>query len=295
MKCQFLLLFFFFSQFCTFGQSLKPLNKDTLLIFDSTNVSNQIPDLETMLIYQEILEKTNEQLSLWFNPYVLIIGILAIFFTVMTIIAAIIIFRQSNEFKRLIKDSLRSHDIALKNLLSEKQKQYEIYDANANILMTELKQKLEVADGDKYSELKELIEKIGMKKSQLNAYEHIGWLHRDVEYSEKVDPRTNFIAKIKLASSEQSFVIYFRVLANNGKPYWIGFGGNIKNEDYRTNNEYTRHQIFSTTEITIQENVFSVFKKGFGSLNIEPVNIDFVRLRASDKNTNPVTFEFRFI
>lgn len=295
MKCSLFLLIFFFSQFCALGQSIKPFNKDTLLILDTINVGNQIPDLETMLIYQEILEKTNEQLSLWFNPYVLIIGILAIFFTVMTIIAAIIIFRQSKESKRLIEDSLRSHAIALKNLLSEKQKQYEIYEANANNLMTELTQKLEVSDGDKYSELKELINKIATQKSQLNAYEHSGWLHRDVEYSEKVDPRTNFIAKIKLATSDQSFVIYFRVLANNGKKYWIGFGGNVKNDDYRTNIEYTRHQVFSTTEITIQENVFAVFKKGFGSLNIEPVNIDCVRLRASDKNTNPVIFEFRFI
>lgn len=53
--------------------------------------------------YINILEKTNQQLSLWFNPYAIMVGVLAILFTILTIVAVVIIYRQSREYKDKIE------------------------------------------------------------------------------------------------------------------------------------------------------------------------------------------------
>ena len=49
------------------------------------------PDVQN---YINILEKTNQQLNLWYNPYGIAIAILAIFFAILALAAAFIIYRQ---------------------------------------------------------------------------------------------------------------------------------------------------------------------------------------------------------
>ncbi len=53
--------------------------------------------------YIQILEKTNQQLGLWTNPYGIMIGVLAILFTILTIVAAVIIYRQSKDYQERIR------------------------------------------------------------------------------------------------------------------------------------------------------------------------------------------------
>ncbi|GAH80007.1 unnamed protein product, partial [marine sediment metagenome] len=93
----------------------------------------------------------------------------------------------------------------------------------------------------------------------------------------------------------QSFVIYFRVIASDNNKYWIGFSGNIKNTISKTKREFTRNQIYNTTEILMQENVISAFNLGFEHLKLNVMQIDCVRLRGSDQNINAIYFEFKFI
>ena len=54
------------------------------------------------------LEKTNQQLGLWTNPYGIMIGVLAVLFTILTIIAAVIIYRQSKDYKERIQKAFDS-------------------------------------------------------------------------------------------------------------------------------------------------------------------------------------------
>lgn len=63
-------------------------------------MENVTPEVKN---YIDILEKTNQQLSLWQNPYGLMVGTLAVLFTILTIVAVIIIYRQGQEYKNRIE------------------------------------------------------------------------------------------------------------------------------------------------------------------------------------------------
>ncbi|GAH54859.1 unnamed protein product, partial [marine sediment metagenome] len=148
-----------------FSHATKPLTqKDTIVIKDTLIIIQEIPDSETVKTYQQILEKTNKQLNLWWNPYVLIIGILGVFFTVMAILAAIIIFRQSKESKQLIENSMAKHKIALDNLISEKQKQFKLYETNFDNLILEYNEKMKSAKPELINELTEFISNLKTKQ-----------------------------------------------------------------------------------------------------------------------------------
>jgi hypothetical protein len=56
--------------------------------------------------YQQILEKTNSQLSLWNNSYSTGVDVLGVLFTVLTIVAATIIWWQSREHKKMLREEL---------------------------------------------------------------------------------------------------------------------------------------------------------------------------------------------
>ncbi|MCX6715234.1 MAG: hypothetical protein NTX72_05490 [Candidatus Uhrbacteria bacterium] len=54
--------------------------------------------------YSSIVEKTNQQLSLWFNPYAVMIASLGAMFTIGAIVVTVIIWRNSNEQKKQFKN-----------------------------------------------------------------------------------------------------------------------------------------------------------------------------------------------
>mgnify|MGYP003554330360 FL=1 len=62
--------------------------------------------IDANLQYQQILEKTNSQLGLWSNPYSTSVAILGVLFTVLTIVAATIIWWQSREHKKMLREEL---------------------------------------------------------------------------------------------------------------------------------------------------------------------------------------------
>lgn len=64
--------------------------------------------------YIEILEKTNEQLSFWYLPYELGIGFLTLAIAVLTIAFTVILWRQSSDYNKKLKD-----------LLEQKKKQFD--------------------------------------------------------------------------------------------------------------------------------------------------------------------------
>lgn len=54
--------------------------------------------------YIDILEKTNNQLNIFLNPYVFLICALGVLFAIAAIISGFILFRQSNEYKKTLDD-----------------------------------------------------------------------------------------------------------------------------------------------------------------------------------------------
>ncbi len=298
MKKQIIFFCTLLTQLNVFAEPQRPIIlKDTIVIFDTVVVIKHIPDDKTVGIYQEILEKTNQQLNLWWNPYVLIISILSVFFTVMAIIAAIIIFRQGKESKRLIEDSMIKHKTALDNLIKEKQNQFKIYESSVNNLILEFTEKLKSAGEDQKQQLTEIISKLEIQKHSIdihiNSYKHSGWRQQDIPVTAIIDNQTNFFAKIYLNDLKQEFVIYIRILASDNKNYWIGFAGNIQNTNSKSTNEFTRHQLYNSNEITIQENIMSAFNLGFENNRIFAKEVNCVRLRGSNTNKNEITFEFK--
>jgi rubrerythrin len=120
--------------------------------------------------YQVILEKTNEQVSLWTNPYGIIISILAILFTLLTIVAAVIIFLQSRGFKENLNKFINSGKESLDKLVKEKT--YELNEID--IKLKSNKEELEKLSSDKENEkakiqgeIENLIEKRKNLKLQL--------------------------------------------------------------------------------------------------------------------------------
>lgn len=56
--------------------------------------------------YVEILEKTNQQLSLWSNPYGILVGALGVMIAVLAILFTFILWRQSKEYKEAFNQFL---------------------------------------------------------------------------------------------------------------------------------------------------------------------------------------------
>lgn len=73
----------------------------------------------TTQLYITLLEKTNQQLSLWTNPYGILVGALAILFTVLTIVAVFIILRQGKEYKESFQKALEDYKNSLNLKINE--------------------------------------------------------------------------------------------------------------------------------------------------------------------------------
>jgi hypothetical protein len=100
--------------------------------------------------YFEIIQRTNEQLSLWWNPYGALIATLGVLFAILTIIAALIVFRQSAEHRAILNKSIQSYQNILNKFLEDK---------NIAIAekMKELEEKLITADEKSKKDIQETL------------------------------------------------------------------------------------------------------------------------------------------
>lgn len=271
----------------------RPLcQKDTVVIV------HQIIDNKIIKDYEQILEKTNSQLSLWWNPYGLFVAILGILFAILAIIAAFVIYRQSREYKELINKSLEEHKAALDKLITEKNNQLENDKMRLDSLIMEYKEKLKTAGDENKKELKEFISKLEEQKefidTRIHTYKHSGYEPKDILENYPINQNTIFNTRITLNYPNQPFVIYFRVIAANNKKFWLGFAGGTESKPFKSNDEYTPQQIYSSKEVVINENIVSFFKQGFPTLDTNPVQIDCIRLRASN-DLKEITFSYKII
>ncbi|MEQ9423600.1 MAG: hypothetical protein RJQ09_04220 [Cyclobacteriaceae bacterium] len=132
---------------------------DTLIIYD-------VPQ-RMLNPYIEILEKTNEQLSLWSNPYTWTIATLAILFTLLTIIAAIFIWNQSEEFKKLVNRTINKYETIFSNLLDQKKNQLLKLEKTYEVQIQEAKEKLEKETTQNKKELQQAIADLEKRKDAI--------------------------------------------------------------------------------------------------------------------------------
>lgn len=149
-------------------QQIKPnLQIDTIIVRDTVIMKNGNSFDSINSYYLSILEKTNSQLGLWTNPYGILIAILAVLFTIMTIIAAVIIYRQGKEYKQRQENIQHDYDKRLEEFLNEKKEQIQITEQSFKKIIDEYTEKLEKVEGDKKSEIKKTIDELNEYKNEI--------------------------------------------------------------------------------------------------------------------------------
>jgi DNA repair exonuclease SbcCD ATPase subunit len=148
----------------------------------TSTFTEQLPNqYEGMLInYASIVEKTNQQLSLWYNPYGIIIASLTALITVGAIVATILIYRSSTEYKKQIKNFISEQDKLSTNRMEkfdkswkEREEKASRYETALNKLIDQYKDKLEKIGSENKDELQkiqETIDELNKSKASLGAY-----------------------------------------------------------------------------------------------------------------------------
>lgn len=89
-----------------------------------TVISYNVPP-QLMNQYTEILKSTNEQLSLSSNPLAIMIAALGILFTFLTILAAVLIFLQSSDFKRRVQALINRNETLIVDMINKRTEELE--------------------------------------------------------------------------------------------------------------------------------------------------------------------------
>lgn len=148
--------------------------------------------------YINILEKTNQQLSLYWTPYNTIITILTALFAILAIIFGFFIYIQSKEYKeRLTEDKkryaekidkfLKEHQRYAKKLMDERNAKIKGIESNLSKTVLEYEKKLEVLlktpkkQKYKIEEIEKAIEKLKTEKELLKS--QIGAITVTPEYN----------------------------------------------------------------------------------------------------------------
>ena len=126
--------------------------------------------------YIEILEKTNQQLGLWTNPYGLMVGALAVLFTVLAIIAAFIIYRQSKEYKEKLQTDREQYSQSFneflasqKAIIEKREKQAGQVEEKINKLLEEYKKQLKESSTSQKKEIEKAIKNLNEEKLSLGS------------------------------------------------------------------------------------------------------------------------------
>jgi DNA-directed RNA polymerase subunit RPC12/RpoP len=76
--------------------------------------------------YAAVLEKTNNQLSLWWNPYGVFVAMIGVLLTLLAIVVTFIIFRQSAGYRRTINEAIANYRGVIDKFIEEKKADLDI-------------------------------------------------------------------------------------------------------------------------------------------------------------------------
>jgi DNA-directed RNA polymerase subunit RPC12/RpoP len=175
--------------------------------------------------YASIVEKTNQHLSIWVNPYGIMVGVLTLIVAIMAVVVAWYIWKNSKEQKDLFKKSLRSHQEILnaQAVIFKEQIQKQIEKS-----IQDLKNIKDIQDSanEKNMKIQEQIDELTKKKEELVSGLRYGV--KDESYS--VLTRPFFITDVSLLSDNGS--IY---CVRCGRQFY--FSGNKKRLGYTITKE----------------------------------------------------------
>lgn len=123
----------------------------------------QAPDQYQVMLekYSSVLEKTNQQLGLWYNPYGIAIGILAVLVAIIAIGVGYALWRNSKEQKDLFAQWLSEQEKIAKQNRDEAKEAF-------SSLIEEQKQKLTTAVGDQKEMIEKEIERLKKERAYIS-------------------------------------------------------------------------------------------------------------------------------
>jgi len=156
----------------------------------STTTLMQAPDQYQVMLnnYANIVERTNQQMNYWFDPYVLIIALLTVLFTIGAIVAAVLIYSNSSEAKKQRKkffEDLEKNVEKQREIIEERNKKEDErsqkreerakeYETKFNDLIDVYEDKLgKLDDGSKeeIERVEKIVDNLNKAKASLSSYE----------------------------------------------------------------------------------------------------------------------------
>ena len=141
-----------------------------------TNIStncNKLEECRKLLIESQtslnelqinFLTRINDQLSLWTNPYGIMVGALSALFAILAICSGLLLFRQSSEYKKQLLEEKNSRELEFQKFLNE---QKQIID-NQSGLIDEQKKLLTASLEDSNKKIDSLIKELEDKQNKTN-------------------------------------------------------------------------------------------------------------------------------
>ncbi|EKE06509.1 MAG: hypothetical protein ACD_18C00347G0034 [uncultured bacterium] len=137
--------------------------------------------------YADILEKTNQQLNLWTNPYGLMIGLLAIIIAIVAIVVSFLLWKNSSDQKKRSEEFFKKQEENIEaqmgiikersekenELSKQREKRAKEYEDSFNKLIAEYKTKLRGVDKENKKEIERLeknIDELNKNKLSLSSY-----------------------------------------------------------------------------------------------------------------------------
>lgn len=124
--------------------------------------------------YISILEKTNQQLSLWYNPYGIAIAALAILFAILAVVVTFVIYRQGRDYKdkleadrEFYKKKMAEFLDTQTKIIEERSKTAEELSKKTDSILKEYKKKLEKSSKNQRKEIQKAIDKLELEKLKL--------------------------------------------------------------------------------------------------------------------------------
>lgn len=123
-------------------------------------------DATTTQLYITLLEKTNQQLSLWSNPYGVLVAVLSFLVAFLAIVAAFILYRQSREYREIYQKALKEYEFTLQENLKNTG-----IDAETKIqLFIDTKTKeFDALSGDSKKQAKKIIDDLKKEKDSISS------------------------------------------------------------------------------------------------------------------------------
>lgn len=123
-------------------------------------------EIQALNNYTSILEKTNQQLNIWYNPYGLMVGILTLLVALIAMGVAYALWRHSKEQR----DKMNKFFAEQEKIIKEKNEQVQKIEEKLNDLIKEYEKQLKSSTRQGKKEIQKIIEELKKEKASIGAY-----------------------------------------------------------------------------------------------------------------------------